>query len=536
MSYTSRMFVYVGMLMLLLSGMMLLSFRAATDIVVTGSRDHLRHTALRKQDAIREQSVALRNYTSLVAKDQRLQEYLFIVTELEGDSKSLARYYERQYANLPVDMALILSANDEVLYRRGGARGLLAHLKQDADAMSGGIRLYRDRDGLLEVAVQPVEYEQQRIGYVVLVRCLDQAWLQRMEEPSDDYLLFFEQDNRMLWSSNPLYRGFLIDFGDRMMFRGKEAFYLQQVRLPVEAKDMPRLWFAASETRMLEMLNRYRNWAWIFTLAGGGTIMLIGWLMIRNFKRPFRQMMDATEAMIQGRLPVIRRSDSRTELDRLLNRFADVLDALRREKSKVKRAHRKLQQTAITDSLTGLYNRRYLQEVAPALFAQARRDRRYVTAILLDLDYFKSINDRYGHLGGDAVLVHFSRLLRHNSRANDHLFRIGGEEFMILNVADRPQDSLALAEKLRELAESSPATYQGEHIYLTVSAGLACVTGVTGDTMLSQLMRSADQALYEAKAGGRNRVVAHTSCTNACGRGDAGSKRPRLSIVREARD
>jgi diguanylate cyclase (GGDEF)-like protein len=219
--------------------------------------------------------------------------------------------------------------------------------------------------------------------------------------------------------------------------------------------------------------------------------------------------------MIDGELPVMARSDASTEMDKLVNRFADVLDALRREQSKLERANRKLQETAITDSLTGLYNRRYLLEVTPGLFAQIVRDRRYLTAVLLDLDYFKAINDSWGHLGGDAVLVHFARLLKHNSRANDFLFRIGGEEFMLLNVTEDPRDSVALANKIRALVQSSPANYQGTTVQITVSAGVSCCYGESGDISLSTLMRAADKALYEAKSAGRNRVILHSSCLDA---------------------
>jgi len=215
-------------------------------------------------------------------------------------------------------------------------------------------------------------------------------------------------------------------------------------------------------------------------------------------------------------------------MDQLVNRFADVLDALRLEQTRVRRAHTKLQETAITDSLTGLYNRRYLQEIIAGLFAQVVRDRRYLTAILLDLDYFKAINDCHGHLGGDAVLVHFARLLKHNSRANDYLFRIGGEEFLILNVAENTESSFALASKIRELVDQSPANYQGLEIPITVSIGISCCRGASGESSLSQLMRAADKALYEAKSNGRNQVVRHASCVDA----SASSSRPhQLTLV-----
>ncbi len=511
MNYTSRMFLYVGMLIVLLTGMMVLSFKAATDIVVSGSRDHLRHAAMRKQEAIRLQGEELLNYTDIIVNDLRLQEYLYIITEIGTGRDGLASYYDRQFGSLPTDARVIIAQDGTVLY--GAEYTALIHAIQERGLGNGRKQfMFLSPEGPVMVAMQPLSYQGERLATSAVARLLGNDWLRRQEQQSDDYLLFFERDGYMLWTSNPEYRHFSINLPQRTMVDGDRTFYLNEVSLPAGSEGMPRLWFAASETRLLHMLNRYRDWAYAFTVLGGLTVLFLGWLMVRNFRRPFTQLMEATEAMVQGRLPVLNRSESRTELDMLLNRFADVLDALRREKAKVKRAHKKLQETAITDSLTGMYNRRYLQEITPGLFAQVERDGRYLTAILLDLDYFKAINDEFGHLGGDAALVHFARLLKRNSRANDHLFRIGGEEFMILNVAESPEDSVTLAEKLRELLSQSPANYQGQCIPLTVSAGISCCSGRSGEGSLSQLMRAADKALYEAKAGGRNRIVVHASC------------------------
>ena len=535
MSYTSRMLLYAGMLVVLLTGMMLLSFKTATDIVVSASRDHLRHAAMRKQEAVRSEGEELLNYTDIIVNDLRLQEYLYIITELDAGKDGLASYYERQFGSLPTDGRAIIARNGDVLYG-SESPALIGALRENGAGQGRERIIFLSPDGLVMAAMQPILYEGEVLATSAVTRLLGDDWLKKHESTSDDYLMFFESDNRLLWSSNPAYQGFQIDRNTRMMSVGERVFYLHEVFLPVAGDSAPRLWFAASEARLVSMLNRYRNWAYAFSLLGGLTVLLLAWLMINNFRRPFALLMEATEAMVHGRLPTLDRRESRTELDRLLNRFADVLDALRREKAKVKRAHKKLQETAITDSLTGLYNRRYLQEITPGLFAQAERDGRYLTAILLDMDYFKAINDKHGHLGGDAVLVHISRLLKHNSRANDHLFRIGGEEFMILNVAVNPDESVTLAEKIRELMSQSPANYQGASIPTTVSAGISCCSGHSGEISLSRLMRSADKALYEAKAGGRNRVVVHASCKEAS---ESALRRVRsspLSLVRGTQD
>ena len=531
MSYTSRMFLYIGMLIALLSGMMLLSFKTATDVVVSGSRDHLRHAAMRKQEALREQGEELLSYTNIIVNDQRLQEYIYIIVELDTDKDGLAPYYDRQFGTLPADAGVILSINGDVLYGDEN-QALVNAVRKKHNIHSRSQFIFHSPEGLVMVAMQPIVYEGEVLATSAVARLLGNDWLEQQEGVSDDYLMFFEKDGHVLWCSNPTDKAFGIDFDRQVMTDDKRIFYIRQVALPMQAEGMPRLWFAASETRLLGMLNRYRNWAYVFSLLGGLTVLLLGWLMVRNFRRPLAELMDATEAMVHGRLPVLDRRESRTELDLLLNRFADVLDALRREKAKVKKAHRKLQETAITDSLTGMYNRRYLQEITPGLFAQVERDGRYLTAILLDLDYFKAINDEHGHLGGDAVLVHFSRLIKHNSRANDHLFRIGGEEFLILNVAESPDGSVALAEKIRELVSQSQANYQGTKISVTVSAGVSCCFGHSGEGSLSRLMRSADKALYEAKAGGRNRVAMHTSCEKASDSARRHVHNPPLSLVK----
>lgn len=511
MTYQSRLLLYVGMLIVLLVGMMMLSFKAAQDVIVAGADEHLRHSALRKEVIVAAQMQELDRYTEVIADDMRLQEYLYIILELGTSAEGLGAYYDRHFSSLPTDCRLIVTPDGKILLG-DEFPGLIGTVRERLESGSTGNFFMYSPGGVAMVAVRPVSYQEQQLAYTVVARVMDQAWLMDQETRSSDYLFFFEQNGSIVWSSNAGYLGLRIDPLARQFSYHDERFRLKEVDYAGYEDGVPRLWFGVSDTRLMELLGSYQRWVYTFAALGGLVVMLVGWLMMRNFKRPMARLMQTTEEMINGKLPVISRSEASTEMDLLVNRFADVLDALRREQSELERAHRRLQETAITDSLTGLYNRRYLQEVMPALSAQIVRDGRYLTAILLDLDYFKSINDAHGHLGGDAVLVHFSKLLKHNSRANDFLFRIGGEEFLILNVAEDPSDSVGLANKVRELVESSPANYQGKQIPITVSTGLSCCYGSQGDISLSSLMRAADKALYEAKSAGRNRVVVHSSC------------------------
>lgn len=514
MTYNSRLVIYVGILVILIAGMMTLSFRMARDVILEDAQEYLRHATFLKQDRLRAQREELLQFTDLIRSDLRLQEYLYIIVELKASGEALAPYYKRQFGALPVDRRLVISRTGEVLL--GGEFGaLIEHTLPRLESAERRHFYFRTPTGVVMAAMAPVSYEGQRLATVVVAREMNQRWLNSLEQRSSDYIFFFEGEGEVLWSSNTDYNGCRVDLAQQVLHSNGQYFRLHPVDLAAGDSDIPRLWVGISETSLLAQLRRYRQWTIGLAALGGAAVLLFGWLMMRNFNRPFRQLMHTTEEMMNGKLPVMARSQANTEMDRLVNRFADVLDALRREQDEVRRVHRKLQETAIRDSLTGLYNRRYLQETAPRLLAQVDRDGRYLTAILLDLDYFKRINDHYGHLAGDAVLVHFSELLRNNSRSNDHIFRLGGEEFLILNLAANPQGSVVLANKLRKLVYRSPATYQDSEIPISVSAGISCCFGERGEDSLSRLMSEADKALYEAKAAGRNKVVAHSSCVAA---------------------
>ena len=312
MNYTSRIFLYVGMLILLFTGMMMLSFRAATDIVVSGSHEHLRHAAIRKQESIRLEGEELLGYTDIIANDLRLQEYLYIIIELGASREALASYYDRQFSSLPTDAHVLVSSGGDVLYGEKYKDVVGALRKRSSDSVREQF-LFLSPEGPVLVATQPIVYQGQTLATSAVARLLGNDWLRRQESKSEDYLIFFESGGRILWSSNPDFRGFLIDANKQMIVEGERSFYLREVELQGAEDNMPRLWFAASETHLLQMLNRYRNWAYAFSLLGGVTVLLLGWLMIRNFRRPFAQLMEATEAMVHGRLPVLNRSESRTE-------------------------------------------------------------------------------------------------------------------------------------------------------------------------------------------------------------------------------
>jgi len=169
------------------------------------------------------------------------------------------------------------------------------------------------------------------------------------------------------------------------------------------------------------------------------------------------------------------------------------------------RLHKKLEELSTTDDLTGALNRRALISSINHELHRFYRNRSPVSLLLLDLDYFKKVNDQYGHIRGDEVLVHISNLVENNLRNLDIWSRYGGEEFCVLLPDTTLLEAAAMAERIRKLIKSRPL---GE-IQCTVSIGVAdCQAGDTPE----QLLERADIGLYQAKREGRDRVCLSKEC------------------------
>jgi diguanylate cyclase (GGDEF)-like protein len=155
------------------------------------------------------------------------------------------------------------------------------------------------------------------------------------------------------------------------------------------------------------------------------------------------------------------------------------------------------------DPLTGLGNRRYLDKQMPGILSVAARTSSPLSVALIDLDHFKSINDRFGHQVGDQVLARIADLLRANTRGSDLLVRLGGEEFLVV-FADTPLPAAQeVSERLREQVQAHDWHVMAPQLAVTLSVGLAAAAPYE----MQALTEAADQALYRAKNAGRNRVM-----------------------------
>lgn len=160
---------------------------------------------------------------------------------------------------------------------------------------------------------------------------------------------------------------------------------------------------------------------------------------------------------------------------------------------------------ATHDELTGVANRRALIQALDRDVAHAVRSGEPYALLMLDMDHFKSVNDTCGHRVGDQVLCHVAAIVRARLRSQDLVGRYGGEEFVVLLPGTPAQGAAVLAERLREAVAQAPCECQGRLIPVTVSIGVCGARLESGDTW-DQLIHAADQALYAAKAAGRNRV------------------------------
>ncbi len=187
----------------------------------------------------------------------------------------------------------------------------------------------------------------------------------------------------------------------------------------------------------------------------------------------------------------------------LIAAFTPVATALGFALMVATRLHDDLREAASTDPLTGLANRRRVEGLARPWLDDPRG---LLSALMIDVDHFKRINDRFGHDAGDEALIWLGSHLRVEARATDLVGRLGGEEFVLLLPGTSRNDAAALAERLRATVAAVPIVLGGEQPWpLTISIGVA--ERVPGDSDVRELLRRADDAMYEAKRSGRNRVV-----------------------------
>ncbi len=233
-----------------------------------------------------------------------------------------------------------------------------------------------------------------------------------------------------------------------------------------------------------------------FGLALLAVVLLVSLLVARGIVQPIRRLSEGARRMSAGDMDVtlpVRGQDELAELTRSFNEMA----------AQVRAGHEALAALAITDGLTGLYNRRHFEDVLVRELRRAEREKAPLSLAMIDLDHFKEYNDHWGHREGDVELARIALRVKQAVRATDEAFRYGGDEMAVLLPACPRAEAVAVAEKIR-FAINTDAAHLGER-GLTASLGVA--TALDGVGTPRELVDAADRALYAAKARGRDRVA-----------------------------
>ncbi len=242
------------------------------------------------------------------------------------------------------------------------------------------------------------------------------------------------------------------------------------------------------------------------------SIGLIAYLLGLTIVRPLNRLTAGAKKVADGDLDVDLPVVTRGEVGYMTRVFNRMVARLRRSREQLAAANlslseknEELARLSVTDALTGLYNRRYLTETLANEVARAQRHEHAFAVLMIDIDHFKKVNDRYGHLMGDDVLIGIASSLARSVREVDYAARYGGEEFLLLLPETGLDGAVKTAERIRVQLAGEKYAAGKDKVTVTVSVGVAGYPS-HGDTPES-IIASADAALYQAKRRGRNRVV-----------------------------
>jgi len=507
-TYRFRLVSYIVVLLVFLAGVLVLSYGASSQLVLHEAENNVGRLADQLAGQIRAEGASLAERAKMVRDSASFQEYLFIAVSLGTDPGALREQFQRQFGWLQIDRAAVLTRTGKPLI--GGEfedlrKALLSReLLQDDKA---SLFYLNDGGGIEMVATVPLRYRSQQLGVVAVTKRLDAKWMEGVRASTGGDLLFVRK-GRVVSSTLPpsAIPATFSPVNDRIEL--DQQTYLAR-RVPVATgAGVDELWFALSQEKITVRLLKQRNIILGLTLTGAIAILVVGLLFLRNFSAPVGRLVSLMQAVSDGKFPELPAPVRRDEIGYLTGRFAEMVASLRDKQVEIDRVHGQLAQQATTDALTGCYNRRYLYDLFPKLWSEALRSNKELSVLIIDLDHFKQVNDLYGHLAGDEVLRHFSQILMGCCRVSDFVFRLGGEEFLVLTAGDA-DGAEVLAEKIRTTVEAGPLHAGARDVAVTISVGVAQAQAGEGREGLSIVIGRADRALYEAKQKGRNRVVVY---------------------------
>ncbi|MGM0501757.1 MAG: diguanylate cyclase [Bacillota bacterium] len=236
--------------------------------------------------------------------------------------------------------------------------------------------------------------------------------------------------------------------------------------------------------------------------------------MVFNYKK-FLKQMEKVLSISDNQQKLLKETQEKLEVEVSERKYAEKLlnqkvEELEKTQDKLEQANQKLKDMSFLDGLTGIPNRRRFDKILKKEWNRSLRHNEYLSALMLDIDFFKEFNDNYGHLAGDDCLKKIAAVLSETlKRSSDFVARYGGEEFVVILPKTKQDEAVAIAEKLRKKIEEQEIRHEDSSVseYVTVSVGVATVI-VSDSLAANEFIDVADKALYQAKNNGRNQVQA----------------------------
>ncbi|MFJ6266088.1 diguanylate cyclase [Lysinibacillus xylanilyticus] len=265
-------------------------------------------------------------------------------------------------------------------------------------------------------------------------------------------------------------------------------------------------WFIISEIGLLEaykpLIIRFSLITFCLVVGSFFTIKMMLHLS-KRIEEPIQQLLTGVRKVEQGYYDY---QINEHQLAPYAQEFQELCASFNEMSDKVRKDTILLKELSITCQLTKLYNRRYLNEQGELVFQKCLEEQNHCSCIAIDIDFFKKVNDTYGHLIGDEVLQQVANIISNSVRSIDIVTRYGGEEFVILSPNTTLESSVKIAERVRQHVEDNPYYADNLEINVTVSIGIAGYGHSKNISTFYELLDSADQALYIAKESGRNQL------------------------------